>query len=36
VDIVVIPRVELFGAAYAAIDEDYRVALSRGLSRLRK
>ena len=35
VDIVVIPRVELFGTAYAAIVEDYRTALSRGLSRLR-
>jgi ribonuclease P protein component len=36
VDIVVIPRVELFTAAYTTIVEDYRNALSRGLSRLRK
>ena len=36
VDIVVIPRVELFDAAYATLVEDYRSALSRGLSRLRK
>jgi ribonuclease P protein component len=36
VDIVVIPRVELFGAAYTSLVEDYRTALSRGVSRLRK
>ena len=36
VDIVVIPRVELFEAAYTTLVEDYRSALSRGLSRLRK
>jgi ribonuclease P protein component len=36
VDIVVIPRAELFDAAYATLVEDYRSALSRGLSRLRK
>ena len=36
VDIVVIPRMELFGAAYTAVVEDYQTALSRGLSRLRK
>ena len=36
VDIVVIPRVELFDAAYTTLVEDYRSALSRGLSRLRK
>jgi ribonuclease P protein component len=36
VDIVVIPRIELFTAVYTTIVEDYRNALSRGLSRLRK
>jgi ribonuclease P protein component len=36
VDIVVIPHAELFDAAYATLVEDYRSALSRGLSRLRK
>ena len=36
VDIVVIPRVEVFGAAHAAVVEDYQTTLSRGLSRLRK
>ena len=36
VDIVVIPRVELFSAAYTTIAEDYQTALSRGLSRLRR
>ena len=36
IDIVVIPRVELFDAAYTAIAEDYRSALSRALARLRK
>lgn len=36
VDIVVIPRVELFGAAYAAVVDDYRTAVSRLVSRLRK
>jgi ribonuclease P protein component len=36
VDIVVIPRVELFGAAYTTVVEDYQSALSRGLSRLRR
>lgn len=36
VDIVVIPRVEMFEAAFTAIVDDYRNALSRGLSRLRK
>jgi ribonuclease P protein component len=36
VDIVVIPRVELFGATHRTIVEDYQTALSRGLTRLRK
>lgn len=35
VDIVVIPRVELFGATYTTLVEDYRTALSRGVARLR-
>ena len=36
VDIVVIPRVELFGAAYASIEEDYRSVFARCIARLRK
>ena len=36
VDIVVIPRVELFGAAYASLEEDYRSVFARALARLRK
>jgi ribonuclease P protein component len=36
VDVVVIPRVELFAAAYASIEDDYRSVLSRGLARLTK
>jgi ribonuclease P protein component len=36
IDVVVIPRVELFTAAYATVEEDYRSALTRALSRLRK
>ena len=36
VDIVVIPRVELFSAAYAALEEDFRGVLSRCIARLRK
>jgi ribonuclease P protein component len=36
VDIVVIPRVELFGAAYASLEEDYRSVVARCLPRLGK
>ena len=36
VDIVVIPRVELFGAAYASLEEDYRSVFARCIARLRK
>jgi len=36
VDLVVIPRVELFDATYANLQEDFRGALTRGISRLRK
>lgn len=36
VDVVVIPRVELFAAGYASVEEDYRSAFARGVSRLRK
>ena len=36
IDVVVIPRAELFTAAYTTVEEDYRSALTRGLSRLRK
>jgi ribonuclease P protein component len=36
VDIVVIPRVELFTAAYANLEEDFRSVLSRCIARLRK
>ena len=36
VDIVVIPRVELFAAAYTTIEDDYRTVLARGLARLTK
>ena len=36
VDIVVIPRVELFGAAYATLEEDYRSVFARCIARLRK
>ena len=36
VDIVVIPRVELFSAAYATLEEDFRGVLSRCIARLRK
>jgi ribonuclease P protein component len=36
VDIVVIPRVELFGAAYASLEEDYRSVFARAIARLRK
>jgi ribonuclease P protein component len=34
VDVVVIPRVELFAATYASIQDDYRSVLARGLARL--
>jgi ribonuclease P protein component len=36
VDVVVIPRVELFAAAYTSIEDDYRTVLARGLARLTK
>jgi ribonuclease P protein component len=36
VDIVVIPRIELFGAAYASLEEDYRSVFARCIARLRK
>jgi ribonuclease P protein component len=34
VDIVIIPRVELFGAAFANLTDDYRTVFARGLARL--
>jgi ribonuclease P protein component len=34
VDIVVIPRRELFDAAYSSLESDLRVAVKRGVSRL--
>jgi ribonuclease P protein component len=34
IDVVVIPRIELFTASYAAIEEDYRTVLRRCASRL--
>jgi len=36
VDIVVIPRVELFGADFASLGEDYQTVFARGIARLRK
>ncbi len=36
VDIVVIPRVELFAAAYTNLEDDFRSVLSRCIARLRK
>lgn len=36
VDIVVIPRVELFGATYASLEEDFRTVFVRGLARLKR
>jgi ribonuclease P protein component len=36
VDMVVIPRVELFDAAYASLEEDYRSVVARCLPRLGK
>lgn len=36
VDIVVIPRVELFAADYTNIEDDFRNVLSRCIARLRK
>lgn len=36
VDIVVIPRVELFAASYTNIEDDFRSVLSRCIARLRK
>jgi ribonuclease P protein component len=35
-DIVVIPNRELFDASYKSLEEDFKVALTRGLSRLKK
>jgi ribonuclease P protein component len=34
VDVVVIPRAELFAAAYASLEDDYRSVFARGLARL--
>ena len=34
VDMVVIPRVELFTAAFAALEEDYRTVIARSIPRL--
>jgi ribonuclease P protein component len=34
VDVVVIPRVELFAAVYASLEDDYRSVFARGLARL--
>ena len=34
VDVVVIPRAELFAAAYSSLEDDYRSVLARGLARL--
>lgn len=36
VDIVVIPRVEMFGATYANLEEDFRTVFVRGLARLKR
>jgi ribonuclease P protein component len=36
VDIVVIPRVELFGATYTSLEEDFRTVFVRGLARLKR
>jgi ribonuclease P protein component len=36
VDIVVIPRVELFDASYASLEEDFRNVFVRGLARLKR
>jgi ribonuclease P protein component len=36
VDVVVIPRVELFDASYLSLQEDFRGVLARGVARLRK
>lgn len=36
VDIVVIPRVEMFGATYANVEEDFRTVFVRGLARLKR
>jgi ribonuclease P protein component len=35
-DVVVIPRAELFDAVYENLEEDYRTLLARGIARLRK
>jgi ribonuclease P protein component len=35
-DVVVIPRIELFEAAYATLEEDFRQVLARATARLRK
>jgi hypothetical protein len=36
VDIVVIPRKELFDATYPGLQEDFQGALARGMARLRR
>jgi ribonuclease P protein component len=36
VAIVVIPRVELFGATYTSLEEDFRTVFVRGLARLKR
>jgi ribonuclease P protein component len=36
VDVVAIPRVELFGATYTSLEEDFRTVVVRGLARLKK
>ena len=36
VDVVVIPRVELFGATYTSLEEDFRTVFVRGLARLKR
>ena len=36
VDVVVIPRAELFDATYSNLQDDFRGALTRGIARLRK
>jgi ribonuclease P protein component len=36
VDVVIIPRIELFGASYESVDEDFRAVFVRGLARLKR
>jgi hypothetical protein len=36
IDVVVIPRLELFDAAYSSLEEDYRSAVARSVARLGK